>query len=433
MLLYSTLGGQWTYGSRITYSFMPDGTNVAGASSSLFSTLNAKYPTSTWETQIEVAATLWENVTNVNLVNVTDGGQTFGTSGDQQGDSRFGDIRIGMVPLASGILAETFDPPPINGGTAAGDILFNSNVNWQIGSSYDLLTVAAHEFGHALGLGESSVSTAVMYGTYTGIKQTLTSDDITGIESLYGVRTADQFNTNGKSDAYYTVAANINSFISNDQLAIPGLENMTSAGSEWYYVTVPAGAASSMTITVQSAGLSSYVPHLQVYTSGMSLVGSANGTPDVFGSTIRVTDSSVTAGSSFYIRVYGAGGAGAIGTYGLLANFSTQSQSPIAPPNTVVPEQPDQGGGTSNDNAAVVGGGHIGTVPGSWWLSYGNGHAWSEGLGTTSTAATINPFLLLVNPSGSSSTQIIQAIDTLALSLLDTVLADWNAESQHTS
>ena len=31
--------------------------------------------------------------------------------------------------------------PPANGGTDAGDILLNSTVNWQIGSSYDLETV----------------------------------------------------------------------------------------------------------------------------------------------------------------------------------------------------------------------------------------------------------------------------------------------------
>ena len=58
--------------------------------------------------------------------------------GDQQDDPRFGDIRIGAIPLGSGILAETFLPPPANGGTDAGDIIFNSSINWQINSNYDL-------------------------------------------------------------------------------------------------------------------------------------------------------------------------------------------------------------------------------------------------------------------------------------------------------
>ena len=127
LLLYSTLGDMWTYDSRITYSFMPDGTSVGGTPSALFQTMNANNPTATWEQQIEQAAALWENVTNVNLALVSDGGQPVGISGNQQDDPRFGDIRIGAIPLGSGVLAETFLPPPANGGTDAGDILFNSN------------------------------------------------------------------------------------------------------------------------------------------------------------------------------------------------------------------------------------------------------------------------------------------------------------------
>ncbi|MGO9465047.1 MAG: matrixin family metalloprotease, partial [Isosphaeraceae bacterium] len=159
LLLYSTLGDMWTYDSRITYSFMPDGTSVGGTPSALFKTMNANYPTATWQQQFEQAAALWEGATNVNLALVSDGGQAVGVSGDQQDDPRFGDIRIGAIPLASGVLAETFLPPPANGGTDAGDILFNSNLNWQINSTYDIMTVAAHEIGHALGLGDSTVST----------------------------------------------------------------------------------------------------------------------------------------------------------------------------------------------------------------------------------------------------------------------------------
>ena len=115
----------------------------------LFQTLNAMFPTATWEGQIGTAASLWESATNINLALVSDGGEAVGSSGDQQDDPRFGDIRIGMVPLGSSVLAVTFVPPAGNGGTDAGDILLNSTVNWQIGSNYDLMTVVAHEFGHA--------------------------------------------------------------------------------------------------------------------------------------------------------------------------------------------------------------------------------------------------------------------------------------------
>ena len=145
-----------------------------------------------------------------------------GTSGDQQDDPRFGDIRnrYGAAQLVRPCCDVRASEG--NGGTDAGDILLNSTVNWQINSNYDLMTVVAHEFGHALGLGESTVSSSVMYGTYNGIKQALTSDDIDGIDSIYGTRQFDQFNTGSQRNNTYTTATNINSYVNNGQIAIPG-------------------------------------------------------------------------------------------------------------------------------------------------------------------------------------------------------------------
>jgi hypothetical protein len=371
LLLYAALGDQWTYSSRVTYSLMPDGTNIGGVPSVLFQTLNAKIPTATWQEQIEQAASLWENVANVNLSQVSDNGMPVGTPGDQQGDPRFGDIRVGAAPLSSGTLAETFLPPAANGGTDAGDIILNSNVNWQINSNYDLLTVVTHEFGHAFGLGESTVSSSVMYGTYNGIKQALTSDDIAGIQSLYGAPQFDQFNVGKRDNMYYT-ATNINSFIgSNAQLAIPNLDITTAGGSEWFYVNVPASTSGAMTITVQSSNLSLLSPKLQIYNSSLTLIGQAAAVGSM-GATVGV-GGSVQAGQGYYIKVLAAGGPGPIGSYGLLVNFGSQPQSPIPPPYTVIPEAPDQGGGTSADLAPPGG---LQSLPG--FTTIGTICGWAE-------------------------------------------------------
>jgi hypothetical protein len=395
LLLNSRLGDQWTYDSRITYSFMPDGTSVGGVPSALFQTLNANHPTATWHDQIEQAASFWESATNLNLALVSDGGQAVGASGDQQDDPRFGDIRIGAIPLPSGTLAETFLPPPANGGTDAGDILLNSNINWQINSNYDLMTVMAHEFGHALGLGESTVSTAVMYGNYNGIKQTLTSDDTSGIQSVYGTRQFDQFNNGSTHNSNAFTAVNITSFVgSNAQLAIPGLDITTAGQSEWFKVTVPSSTTGTMTVTVQSSNLSSLAPSLQVYTSSLGLVGSASA-PNTFGATVSVS-SAVTAGQVYYIKATAAGGPGPIGGYGLLANFGNQSQPPIAPPNTVVAQQPDQGGGTTTNAVLATGATNPGTAV---RMTVGSLTAWTLTYASSPSSAPTPP-TPVVPPSG---------------------------------
>ena len=88
----------------------------------------------------------------------------------------------------SGILAHAYYPPP-GGGALAGDTHFDEAETWTVNlppSGIDLVSVAGHEFGHALGLAHSNVSTALMAPFYTGAHRNLEADDIAGIQALYG-------------------------------------------------------------------------------------------------------------------------------------------------------------------------------------------------------------------------------------------------------
>jgi hypothetical protein len=51
----------------------------------------------------------------------------------------------------------------------------------------DLLTVAAHEIGHTLGLAHSSDPNSLMFPSYDGPRRFLGDDDIAGVQDLYGV------------------------------------------------------------------------------------------------------------------------------------------------------------------------------------------------------------------------------------------------------
>ena len=110
----------------------------------------------------------------------------------------------GVFDSAFGTLAHAFPPPFFPGGTTT--VCFDDAETWRTTFSvtgwsfdFDLVTVAAHEIGHALGLDHSDVRGSIMWPTIPpgyGARQ-LGPDDIRGIQSLYVETAGEQFNVCG--------------------------------------------------------------------------------------------------------------------------------------------------------------------------------------------------------------------------------------------
>lgn len=362
LLLYSTLGGEWEFGSRITYSFPPDGANVGGIPNQLNQAMvNRGISPGQWKYALKRAAAVWQSVANINMTEVPDSGHALGVSGNQQNDPRFGDIRFFAKPLAPHELGQAYLPPPFNGGTRAGDVVFNSTAAWNYGSNFDIQTVAIHELGHSLGLGHSQFSTAVMYDTYTGVKQSLTADDIAGIQSIYGAREHDWIDKiRDNRDPWSSV--NISGLIgSNRKVTLANLDITTNQDEDWFYVQAPSNASGEMIVTMQAKGLSSLSPRFQVYNSSLQLVAwtAMPNAQTHFGETVSLKFTNVPAGTGVFIQAIGwAGqhsGVNGIGAYALQADFSGGPipTAIVSPPNTTVGEKPDQGGGLINQVVAA--------------------------------------------------------------------------------
>jgi hypothetical protein len=85
------------------------------------------------------------------------------------------------------VLAHASFPNPYDGRQVF--LHFDDDERWvdSNNQNVDLLTVAAHEIGHTLGLAHSSDPNSLMYPSYDGPRRFLGQDDIAGIQDLYGV------------------------------------------------------------------------------------------------------------------------------------------------------------------------------------------------------------------------------------------------------
>jgi hypothetical protein len=140
----------------------------------------------------------------------------------------------------NGVLAHAFFPPPNGSGTIAGDIHFDDDETWTLadrptpsGQPIDLVTVAAHEIGHALGLNHSNVACALMNPFYYGSHRYLAQDDIDGIRSIYGNRTAvrtSNLNCSGGTFFFNNVPVGATVFWTSSNTAIATIVNNSNQG-----------------------------------------------------------------------------------------------------------------------------------------------------------------------------------------------------------
>ncbi len=80
-----------------------------------------------------------------------------------------------------GVLGHAFGPGTIN--PLSGDIHLDEEEHWPL---HTLFTVLLHEVGHALGIGHTHVSDAIMFPLYKPLKSmTLHEDDIFAIQNIF--------------------------------------------------------------------------------------------------------------------------------------------------------------------------------------------------------------------------------------------------------
>jgi hypothetical protein len=207
------------HGGTITWSIMPDGTtidpsftdpNISGTSS-LVSIMNG-LGYSEALAAIERAFDRWSAASNIYFEQVSDSGAPFNSAAATTPNT--GIIRLGAFPIANfGGGAFGYAPHPNGFTSLEGDILLNasSTFYFDVGGEGDPIvpfndfeSLIVHETGHAIGLAHANSDTqAVMSNNpaiFQFINRELDADDVAGVQFLYGLALAADFDRDNDVD-----------------------------------------------------------------------------------------------------------------------------------------------------------------------------------------------------------------------------------------
>jgi hypothetical protein len=166
---------RWWPTSQLTYAFVNGTDDIVG---------------DTEQEAVRAALQMWSDVTPLTFHEVAPASAQIGIrwAPREHGDGNPFDGQ-------NGVLAHAFYP------AVADEIHFDEDEIWTLSTRnagaqpIDLVTVAAHEIGHALGLAHSGDSDALMAPYYYGSHRWLAGDDVAGIQSGYGTKPGPRFMT----------------------------------------------------------------------------------------------------------------------------------------------------------------------------------------------------------------------------------------------
>src|SRR5262249_18759784 len=322
---YALSGYTWA-NPNVSVSFMPDGTLISSSyPSNLFAVYDAAYPPATWQREVARALQAWANVSNLNFHFVSDDGSPQGTPGLAQGDSRFGDIRIGGYGMGSGILGGGWER---DNTTTGGDVKLNTTTGFAIGSMADLASVVMHEAGHGIGFNHSLVDPAVMEGGLWAVYPGPYADDIAGVQAMYGARRPDAYDAAASNNTLATATALTLSYGG----VTTNADVTTPADVDNYRVVVPAGSNGTLAGPLDGRDLSLFRPKVSVVTPSGTLVAPASAT--TYGGVATVSLTGLVAGQTYYVQAAGATtDAFGMGAYKLTVQFGGFPPPPTIPPH----------------------------------------------------------------------------------------------------